>query len=265
MPIEAIKSKKNETVKELIKLQSSAGFRRETGLFAMEGARLCCDAAQSGVEIEKVFYTEKAADKYRDYLSPILECAKKAYVVEPFVADAMSAVESTQGIFCIGRMLPDFPLEAFQKGEKYLAAENLQDPSNLGAMLRTAEAVGIKALLLSDNSCDLYAPKVLRASMGAVFRFPVCRAENFAETLSKMTASGFHTYGAVASGEAIAATVPNYNEGAIVVIGNEGNGLTEECKKACEKRITIPMEGRAESLNAAAAAAILIWEMMRKG
>ena len=263
MPQEPIKSKKNEAVKFFIKLQNSAAFRRETGLFPVEGARLCADGAQSGISIKRLYYTEQAFEKYASYLAPVLKAAEESCPIDPSVAKAMSAVESPQGIFCVCQMPAGMDMSDVVPGGRYLAAENMQDPSNLGAVLRTGEALGLQGILLSENSCDLYSPKVLRSSMGAVFRFPVCICSDLPEVLRSLTAGGFQTLGAVAGGEALSVEQPDYQKGCVMAVGNEGNGLSREAREACSALVTIPMKGRAESLNAAAAAAILIWEMMR--
>ena len=138
----------------------------------------------------------------------------------------------------------------------------MQDPGNLGTILRTAEAFGINGILLSKGCCDLYNPKVLRASMGGVFRLPLSVCEDLVQTLGECA----HTLPVLASvvdATALSVTAAP-KSGAVAVIGNEGNGMSEAAIAACTHRVTIPMAGRAESLNASMAAGILLWELCRE-
>ena len=144
-----------------------------------------------------------------------------------------------------------------------MAVENLQDPGNLGAVLRTAEALGLSGVLLAGNCCDVYSPKVLRASMGAVFRLPFRSVERLADAAPTLRQTGFALYAAVPDRTAKRVTELSFEKPSIIAVGNEGNGLEAETVAACGQAVTIPMRGRAESLNAAASAAILMWELMR--
>ena len=261
---DVIASRKNEGVRRAAKLAGSAAFRREQGEFLAEGARLCADAAVSGAAIETAFFTEEDARRYQGYLERILPRARSVCRIAPHVADLLSATKRPQGIFCVIRM-PEHrktPREMEPAG-CYVALENIQDPANLGAVLRTAEALGISGAFLSEDCCDLYGPKVLRASMGAVFRLPFCVLPDFAEGMRSLKKSGFFPVAAVPDKNARSVTETKFPEGSVAAVGNEGNGLSAAAVEACAGRVTIPMPGRAESLNAAASAAILMWEMMR--
>ena len=141
--------------------------------------------------------------------------------------------------------------------------EDIQDPSNLGTVLRTAEALGMGGVILTQGCCDVYSPKVLRGSMGAVFRLPMALVETMPPAVKALEQKGFVTMAAVPDRKAEPITQVLFSSPSIVLVGNEGNGLTEACIQACTQSVTIPMEGRAESLNAATAASILIWEMVR--
>ena len=145
------------------------------------------------------------------------------------------------------------------KKGRYIGLENLSDPSNLGAIGRTAEALGVSGILVSGNSCDPYSPKALRASMGTLIRMPIFVCDNLIETISE---NGLNAYACVVDGDAAPISEINFKDGDVLLIGNEANGLTDEIKKNA-KPITIPMRGNAESLNAAAAASIAMWEMVK--
>lgn len=258
-----IGSRKNNILKETAKLLSSREVRREKGLFLAEGARLCRDAARSGVKIEELFYTDTAACRYDSYLSEIKPAAEKIYRMADHAGELLVETKSTQGIFCVCRMHDNRNEEIPQR--HCLALENIQDPGNLGTILRTAEALGLGCVLLCGDCCDMYAPKVLRSSMGAVFRLPVFSFASLPSAVKTLSSRGFQSFAAVPEAGALSVTRVDFSAPSLIAVGNEGNGLSREGKEACGRRVTIPMLGRAESLNAAASASILMWEMMREG
>ena len=144
---------------------------------------------------------------------------------------------------------------------KYIALENIQDPANLGAVCRTAEALGISGVI-AEGGCDIYSPKAQRAAMGSLLRLPVIRCEDLAETLSYLGENGMKLYATTPDTDAEKITLCDMSGGVVSVIGNEANGVSDEIFELCQK-VTIPMLGRAESLNASMAAAITMWEIMR--
>lgn len=268
MELTRITSRQNPTVRQAAALAGDGELRRKTGTFLCEGARLCQDAALSGLEIAACFFTEEAGRKYGPYLEPVLKAAKERYQVEEHVAALLSSTRSTQGVFCVCKWPPALqsgPVD-FAPRTSCLVLEHLQDPGNLGTILRTAEALGMGQIFLLGDCCDPLSPKVLRASMGAVFRVGL-RAESSPGKLKKLLSSqGFRLHAAVPDSAAVKVTEIDFARGLhAVCIGNEGSGLTEETIALCDDRITIPMAGRAESLNASAAATVLLWEMVRKG
>ena len=143
-----------------------------------------------------------------------------------------------------------------------MCLEDVSNPSNFGAVVRTAEAVGLDGVIVCGG-CDIYNPKSQRAAMGSLFRLNVVVTENLPEYLTQLRSEGMKVYSGVPDSDAVKITEVDMNGGVVCVIGNEGNGITQETKEASTLLVTIPMKGRAESLNAAAAASILIWEMMR--
>lgn len=261
---ERITSRKNELVRAAAKLAQSASRRRESGLFLAEGARLCADAARSGVPVRELFFTARAAEKYASYLAPVLKAAERSFEVAEPVAGLLANTDASQGVFCVCAAPRPRPLAELPFAH-CLALENVQDPGNLGTILRTAEALGLGAVLLAGECCDILSPKVLRASMGAVFRLPVFFCLGLPEALPELHGRGFSSCAAVPDSAALPVTRADFSRPCLMAVGNEGNGLTAEAIAACGRRVTIPMLGRAESLNAASSAAILMWEMMREG
>lgn len=262
-----ITSRKNPAVRAAAQLGASAQAREERREFLCEGARLCGDAARSGVEIKACFFTAGAREKYGGYLEGVLAVCGQAYQVEDHVAALLSGTKSTQGVFCVcgwpGGLLEG--VIGFAPAGPCLVLENLQDPGNLGTVLRTAEALGVYRVFLLGGCCDPLSPKALRASMGAVFRVGLMREPSAERLAGMLKRYGYRLHAAVPDGGARKVTEIDFSVGAhAVFIGNEGAGLLPGTCGLCHDRVTIPMEGRAESLNAAAAATILLWEMQRR-
>ncbi len=254
-----ISGKNNEFIKEISKLVSSSKARREKGLFAAEGIRLCRDALDSGAHITAFLYTSEAAMKYSADFDSLNSAADKSYELAGTIFNKIADTGTPQGFMCIIKSELDTKIKQIEKGKKYLALENIQDPTNLGTILRTAEALGCDGVILSSGCCDIFSPKAVRGSMGAVFRLPFMPAVNFSELISEADKLGICTY---ASTPHEAENIENidFSAGGIILIGNEGNGLKKETVNACTRRIRIEMKGRAESLNVAAAAAVLLYK-----
>ncbi|MBR3835265.1 MAG: RNA methyltransferase [Clostridia bacterium] len=262
--MECLTAKQNEKIKSAVSVRDSAKTRRETGLFFLEGARLCADAAANGIAIYRAFCTSKSLEKYAEYSEKILAAAQECYEISEEIAQKLSDTQSPQGIFCLCRTNEKNALNAQIKPDgKYIFLENVQDPSNLGAVSRTAEALGVDGMFVCGG-CDIYNPKALRASMGSALRLPIFTCENAAEVLTQLGENGMLTLASTPDSSALPITEVPMNDGVVCVVGNEGNGVTQETMSVCRHRVTIPMNGRAESLNASTAAAILIWEMVRK-
>jgi len=258
--MEKITSKSNELVKNIKKLFTSRKARLENNQFVLEGARLCFDVFNSDYTVDCFLVTEKAFEKYESQCNKMIEKADKAFFISNDVAFKLSDTENTQGIFAVCEIQNNnFKIE---KNKKYVALDSLQDPSNLGAIIRTAEALGIDGAICF-NCCDIYNPKALRASMGSILRLPVLISENLCSDIEKLKKSGFSVYAAVPDSSAKDITEVEFNKASVMIIGNEGNGISEPVKACSTELITINMLGRAESLNASMAGAISMWEMIR--
>ena len=249
-------SRENPLIKAVSRLKSSSKERKNQGKFIVEGLRICSDCAENGVRFNTLILTEKFLEAKKETAENLAENAEKTVVVPEFVFEKIADTDTPQGVLAVVE-IPDKISEIDKKG-RYIALENLSDPSNLGAISRTAEALGISGIIVSGNSCDPYSPKALRASMGTLLRMPVIIVDDFVEFLQ---ASGLKLFACVVRGGKKITDVI-FSDGAAVLIGNEANGLTDSAISACEK-ITIPMSGSAESLNASVAAAIAMWELKR--
>ena len=257
-----ITSKDNAQLKHAVKLKKSAKHRRQSGQFLAEGVRVCMDALRSGAEVETLFVTDAAASKYAEAFRELSARAHKTCLLTPSLFALISDTQTPQGFLCVIKALDksaDF--DTIENGGKFLALDNVQDPNNLGTILRSAEAFGVSGVLMSSDCCDVFNPKVVRGSMGAVFRLPIMETADLSAYFCAHPR--LNTYAAVVDADAEKVTELGFCEPCAVIIGNEGNGIRQQTVAACRHRITIPMNGKAESLNASVAAAILIWEMVR--
>lgn len=258
--ITTIESRSNEKIKIARKLSENSRFRNERREFFLEGARLCYDAAVSNAKIKQVFFTDFAEKKYPEKLEKIIASATEAYRIDGAAAEKLADTQSSQGIFAVCEMAKEKKIDIDPMG-KYIFLENIQDPSNLGAIARTAEALGIDGAVLC-GCCDIYNPKAQRAAMGSLLRLPIEVTTDATQTLDLYKKQGIITLATTPDAKSVKITDLDLSGGVIAVIGNEGNGVTEKTMAACE-RVTIPMKGRAESLNASMAAALVMWEMVR--
>ncbi|MCM1529929.1 MAG: RNA methyltransferase [Alistipes sp.] len=257
-----ITSKDNPTVRLYQKLSSSKKERLQYGLFVLEGLRIVEDALKEDSGITHLILTKQAHEKFGETIFQADLRNTKTLVISNELGNRISSTDSTQGIFAICR-IPAAKAPAFREDCRYAVLFGLQDPGNVGMIIRTADALGIDGVMLS-GCCDLYSPKVIRSTMGSVFRMEIT-VENDTERLFELLKKGgVKTSAAVIDKDAENAVSCGFDGKQAIFIGNEGNGLPSEISERCDRRITIPMNGRINSLNAAMAAGILMWELEKK-
>ena len=214
---------------------------------------------ENSIRFDKLIISDTAIKKYSDTVNSFALNSDECFVIPDSLFRKISDTKSPQGIIAVCKITDRKSSEINPRG-RYVALENVADPANLGAVSRTAEALGADGLILSADGCDPYSPKALRASMGTLLRVPVFIFNDLAGELKK---SGLKSFACVVDKNAESIKEQSFKGGSVVIIGNEANGITDETKAAADRLVTIPMSGRAESLNAAAAAAIAVWEMMK--
>ncbi|MBQ8965118.1 RNA methyltransferase [Ruminococcus sp.] len=268
-----ITSKDNPKIKQLAKLYSNRRYRRETGLFVIEGIRGCVDAVLDDVEhgglikVEAVYYVEGTFDNEFEWFPEKLEKlgGNRIFTMTREIAGRISDTDSCQGIFVTAKCMDKpFSEEALKAGGRYLILDELQDPGNLGTMIRTSDAMGLDGIVLSGNCVDLYNPKTVRSAVGSMPRVDIFVEKDFAKVTDTFALKGIPTAAAVIGGGTDVLEY-DFTDGCAVVIGNEGRGLTKEHADMCSSKVTISMHGHIDSLNAATAATILLWEMTRRG
>ena len=247
-----ITSVHNQQIKEIILLNSKRRERDRSGLFTAEGIKLFQEAPRE--LIERVFVS---ASFERGGASLLKDTGYET--VEDSVFSKMCDTKTPQGILTVLKKPRYERGDLLGPGQPFIMVlEELQDPGNIGTIVRTAEGAGVTGIILSKGCADIFSPKTIRSTMGSVFRIPFIYEEDLAETLSWLSANGVHTYGAHLSGACLY-NEPDYKTGTAFLIGNEGNGLSAAISEKCDTLITIPMEGKLESLNAAVASAILMY------
>lgn len=251
-----ITSTKNEIVKSVRRLRDRSA-RRESGQHLIEGERLVFDALEAGIVPETLFIEQGRTD----FEARVSSLGAEFFSVSRAVLETVCDTSAPQGIAAAVRT-PD--LTAPESAEDFphgliAALDALQDPGNLGTIIRTADAMGAAAVLLGTGSTDAFSPKALRAAMGSTYHLRIFQCE-LSETLPKLRESGFSLVCGHLAGEE---RLPMLNRDCVIVIGNEANGVSDGIARLCSL-CRLPMLGRAESLNASAAASILIFETAKK-
>jgi len=250
---ERITSRTNPLMTHIRKLAASRSYRRETGEYLGDGVKLLEEAVRWGAALTTVVYTAGAK------LPPLSPAVRLVEVPEDLMK-SVSPMEAPQGVLFLARLPEDAPPERLT-GKRYLALEGVQDPGNVGTILRTADAYEVDGLFLLEGCADLFNHKTVRASMGAVWRCPVWRC-SLQQLKGLLADAGLPLLGAALREDTVDARQADLKRAA-VLIGSEGRGLSEAALSACDQTIRIPMSERCESLNAAIAAATLLWEGYR--
>lgn len=243
-----ITSAQNEKIKAAKKAISDG---KDGGVILIEGEKPVWDAVSNGILPRFIFSSEK------NERSNALAKDNTVYFVPPFIMEKIADTRTPQSLCmiaerpCAPEILPD---------GRYILCENIQDPKNLGAMIRTADAFGIKGMLLIGSTADEFSPKATRGAMGSNLYLPIKRID-YGE-LSELK-KRFSVYGTVLNERAVPLGNTEIDKNAIIAIGNEGKGLTEKLLTLCDKSLYIPMRGRAQSLNAGVAAAVIMWEISK--
>lgn len=251
--MERITSRQNALMTHIRKLNASRAYRRTCGEYLCDGVKLLDEALRWGAPIKTAVFSEGVD-------VPALPQGVRAVQVPRELMESISPMETPQGaLFTLA--LPETALPETLTGAHYLVLDGVQDPGNVGTILRTADAFECDGVFLVNACADPYSPKTARASMGAVFRREVyqCGVDALCALLA---ASGLPLYGAALRSDTVTLRALDLSRAAVAV-GSEGRGLSAEVLARCEKTVKIPMSSRCESLNAAVAASVLLWEMYR--
>lgn len=263
-----ITSMTNQRVKRIVQLNKGAGLRKKEDVFVAEGTKMFLEAPEE--KLEEVYISENflrhrelpggEGEKLREKLEA---CGYETVSKEVFAK--ISDTQAPQGILFVARQQHYMLEDMLQKEADplFLVLENMQDPGNLGTILRSGEGAGVSGIVMSRDTADIYNPKVIRATMGSVYRVPFCYEEDLELAIGRMKDAGTEIFAAHLSGERNYEQC-GYRKASAFLIGNEGNGLTEKTAALADTRVRIPMAGKVESLNAAVAASLLVFEAARQ-
>jgi TrmH family RNA methyltransferase len=256
---DVITSTHNPRVQWVRKLQSRSKHRAQSGAFVAEGVRLAEEALAAGWQPQLAFYTEELDDRGRAIVEQLLEQEVVVEAVSPQVMSLASDTKTPQGILLVLLLMASAIPEAL---DFLLIADQVRDPGNLGTMLRSAAAAGASAVIVTPGTADPFAPKVVRAGMGAHFHLPVVRS-SWPEIRTLSQAKKLNLYLA-AAGEGVSYTEVDMKAPVGLVVGGEAEGADLATAQIDMTKIHVPMPGRSESLNAAMAASILLFEVVRQ-
>lgn len=257
-----LSSKENSEIKRLTCLLSSRKERERTGLFVVEGLRIAADAARAAGGVESAFFSEDAMERHPEDCRAIAALAEKVYLLSNSLSQRIGDTKTPQGVFCICRR-PKPDLSVFDGKGRYIMLSSLQDPGNVGTVIRTACALGLSGVILSADCPDVYSPKVLRSTMGGVFGIPLWVTADLPAAMERLRAGGCLVAAAALTPDAKPISAQSMAGVGCVAIGNEGNGLTREMIDACDRCIILPMAQPGQSLNAGVAASIFMWELTK--
>lgn len=259
-----ITSSSNQKLKNLSLLMKKSKERKNQGVFVIEGPKMFYEAPKTWVKCayvsENYLEEEARAEEFYSYCGN--EISYEVVAEGPF--KAVSDTQTPQGIIAVIRT-PEYAFEDLLKKEQtsLLILESIQDPGNLGTMVRTGEGAGCTGIIMNSSTVDLFNPKTIRSTMGSIYRMPFYVTENLEETLQTLKKRGVKLYAAHLKGE-LSYDEPDYTGACGFLIGNEGNGLSDNIADCADTYIRIPMEGKVESLNAAISATLLMYECNRQ-
>lgn len=259
-----IVSEANQQIKEIIKLQKQSKYRYKKVQFVTEGLKMLSEAAKCGC-LKKIYISNFIMAKIQDIPTLVDFLKKYPYeVVEDKIFKNISDTVTTQGILGIAQM-PEYNIETILNDDRHmwLLLDRIRDPGNLGTIMRTAEGAGISAIIMNKGTVDLFNPKTIRSTMGAIFRMSFIYVDDLTDIIKKIKNNGYNVYGMAMKGSVVY-DKKDYTKGAGIVIGSEADGLSENILEYISGTIRIPMEGDIESLNAAVAAAVVMYETARQ-
>ena len=256
-----ITSKDNETIKHIRKLKEKK-YRDEYGEYIVEGIKLINEAIEEKQDVKKIIVCDNCNKSEKINQEAMYEVAKKDCVyVDEKVFNSITEVQNPQGILAvIGKQNKEKEIDFSE--DMIVVLDDIQDPGNLGTILRTVDSVGLKQIIVSKKSGDVFNSKVVRSTMGAIFRVNVIESDNLVETIKQLKKHKFEVISTSLDTDKSMYDI-EYKK-TVIVIGNEANGVSKEIQEMSDKKIKIPMLGKTESLNASVATGIVLYEYVRQ-
>lgn len=254
-----IESKDNNLFKNIKKLKERR-FRDKEGLFILEGFRLIEEAIKAKMEIENIIISKDYEQKFQEFLLNNIDLNKKTYFLANNLFIQLSSTENPQGIIAVVKKKNN---QKTLKGDFYLICDKVQDPGNLGTIIRTAHAAGVNGIILTKGTVDIYNDKTIRSTMGSIFYIPIFYDDENYSIIRSLKEDGFSLV-ATSLAESKNFFEEDLKGKTILAVGNEGNGISNELFELADKKVKIPMPGGAESLNVSIATSIILFEKVRQ-
>lgn len=256
-----ITSTQNPKVKKITQLLKQSKTRKKEGLFVVEGKKMVNEIPAD--QLKEILISESFLAKEETYIQQAKEKQISLEIVSDSIIKHLTDAVTPQGIIGLVKMTSTTLDKLLTDNPLIIILENIQDPGNLGTIIRTADAAGASGILLSTGCVDLYNPKVVRSTMGSLFRVPILKDRNIANDITYLQSQAIHILATHLQGSQNIYTC-DLTKGLGILVGNEGNGLTDQTTALANQRILIPMIGNAESLNAGIATSIIIYETLRQ-
>ena len=257
-----IKSKNNNIIKDLIKIRDNAKSRNDKSLFYVEGERIFKDTPKA--YIDSIFIKESEYNYFLKYLSD--KELEKTYIVGNNLFDYIKDTVNSQGIIATVKynMLQNIDDSVFNKVRNCIVLDSINDPGNLGTIIRIAEAANINLIILANNCCSVFNPKVIRSSMSSIFRVDLYKATDIKKIINEFKIHKFDIYATSLQDNSVTYSTVKFNNRNLIVFGNEANGVSKEILESINNHIVIPMKGKIESLNVSVSVAVICYEIMRQ-
>ncbi|WP_066893001.1 RNA methyltransferase [Clostridium nigeriense] len=254
-----IESKDNNLFK-LVKKLKERRTRDKEGMFILEGLRLIEEAIKANMVIEYIIVSKEYEEKFEKFFLTNVEFENKINIFSNVLFSQISSTENSQGIIAITKKKEyEYNLD----GDFYLVCDKVQDPGNLGTIIRTAHAAGVNGIILTKGTVDIYNDKTIRSTMGSIFYIPIFYDDTNFSMIKDLKKDGFSLV-ATSLKESKNFFDENLKSKIILAVGNEGNGITQELFELADKKVKIPMPGGAESLNVSIATSIILFEKVRQ-
>lgn len=261
----SITSASNALYKDIKNLKQKK-FRDENREYLIEGIRFVEEGIKAGAAVKSFLVSEKLTKLKggAELLASINTSGIDVYELSDHLLDGISDTENSQGVAAVLYMEEQNLSKIIESGKRFIILETIQDPGNMGTIIRTADAAGFDGVIALNGCVDIFNPKVLRATMGSVFHIPVAIHGDMTQTIELIRNKGLKTFAAHLDGSKNIYEA-DMSDGGVILIGNEANGLSDELSELADELVKIPMPGKAESLNASIASALIMYEMVRQG
>ena len=258
----SIQSKDNIKIKDLVKLRDDSKFRNDKSLFYIEGERLFLDTPKSLVN--EIYVKASKFEYFKSYLNAYSD--NNIYILDDNVYNKVSDTLNSQGIIATVKynLIENIDIDFLSKISNAIILDSINDPGNLGTIIRLAEASNVSLIILANNCCSIYNPKTIRASMSSIFREKIYISDNIINTIQKLKQSKFTIYSTSLNDKSNIYNSFDYKNKSVFVFGNEANGVSNDIISISDETLFIPMCGSIESLNVSISASIILYEVMRQ-